>query len=163
MRISDWSSDVCSSDLWGLYIWAVNAGHVVETSLGYFINPLLNVVLGVLVLRERLSAVQWVAVGIATCGVLWLTFNYGSFPWIALVLAASFGGYGLIRKLVGVPPVRGLGIESLYLFLPAVAVLLWGEFHGVGGFVAHGGTHAWGWGVDALRSEGHTSEPQSPM
>src|SRR3546814_6083072 len=101
MRISDWSSDVCSSDLlsgtliafnWGLYIWAVNAGHVVETSLGYFINPLLNVVLGVLVLRERLSAVQWVAVGIATCGVLWLTFHYGSFPWIPLVLAASFGG-----------------------------------------------------------------------
>src|SRR3546814_14950970 len=70
--------------------------------------------------------------------------------WVALVLAASFGGYGLIRKLVGVPPVRGLGIESLYLFLPAVAVLLWGEFHGVGGFVAPGGTHAWGCGIAAL-------------
>src|SRR3546814_19010968 len=90
---------------WGLYIWAVNAGNVVETSLGYFINPLLNVVLGVLVLRERLSGVQWVAVGIAPCGVLWLTFNYGSFAWIALVLAASFGGYGVIRQMVGVPPV----------------------------------------------------------
>src|SRR5690606_32038910 len=69
---------------WGLYIWAVNAGHVVETSLGYFINPLINVVLGVVLLRERLTRMQWVAVGIATCGVLWLTFNYGSFPWIAI-------------------------------------------------------------------------------
>ena len=84
---------------WGLYIWAVNAGHVVETSLGYFINPLLNVVLGVVLLRERLRAAQWVAVAIATAGVLWLTFNYGSFPWIALTLATSFAMYGFIRKL----------------------------------------------------------------
>lgn len=130
---------------WGLYIWAVNAGHVVETSLGYFINPLLNVVLGVLVLRERLNRVQWVAVGIATAGVLWLTFNYGSFPWIALLLAGSFGLYGLIRKLVTVPPIRGLGVESLYLFLPALALLLWGEFHGQGGFI--GSQSAGGWGL----------------
>ena len=129
---------------WGLYIWAVNAGHVVETSLGYFINPLLNVVLGVVLLRERLNRVQWLAVGIATCGVLWLTLNYGDFPWIALSLAASFGTYGLVRKLVGVPPVRGLGIESLYLFLPALALLLWGEAHGDGGFIAHGDTPGWG-------------------
>ena len=129
---------------WGLYIWAVNAGHVVETSLGYFINPLLNVVLGVVLLRERLNPVQWVSVAIATCGVLWLTVNYGSFPWIALSLAASFGTYGLIRKVVGVPPVRGLGIESLYLFLPALALLLWGEANGDGGFIAHGDTAGWG-------------------
>ena len=106
---------------WGLYIWAVNAGHVVETSLGYFINPLLNVVLGVVLLRERLNRVQWLSVAIAACGVLWLTFNYGDFPWIAITLACSFAGYGLVRKLVGVPPVRGLGVESLYLFLPALA------------------------------------------
>ena len=110
---------------WSLYIWAVNAGHVVETSLGYFINPLLNVVLGVVVL-------------------------HGDFPWIALALAASFGAYGLVRKLVGVPPVRGLGVESLYLFLPALAVLLWGEARGQGGFVAHGATVAWGAGVSAM-------------
>ena len=135
---------------WGLYIWAVNAGHVVETSLGYFINPLLNVVLGVVVLHERLNRTQWVSVAIATGGVLWLTLHYGSFPWIALTLAASFGAYGLIRKLVGVPPVRGLGVESLYLFLPALAVLLWGEFHGSGGFIAHGDASAWGWGIAAL-------------
>ena len=135
---------------WGLYIWAVNAGHVVETSLGYFINPLINVVLGVVLLGERLNRVQWVAMAIATCGVAWLTFNYGSFPWIALTLACTFASYGLVRKLVGVPPVRGLGVESLYLFLPALAVLLWGEAHGLGGFVAHDGAPAWGWGIGAL-------------
>ncbi|HVI24615.1 MAG TPA: EamA family transporter RarD [Xanthomonadaceae bacterium] len=135
---------------WGLYIWAVNAGHVVESSLGYFINPLLNVVLGVIVLRERLNRVQWTSIAIATAGVLWLTVHYGDFPWIALSLAASFSAYGLVRKLVGVPPVRGLGVESLYLVLPALAVLLWGEAHGDGGFVAHGATPAWGLGASAL-------------
>jgi RarD protein len=106
---------------WGLYIWAVNAGHVVETSLGYFINPLLNVLLGVLLLRERLSAAQWVSVAVAAMGVLWLTFNYGGFPWIALSLAASFAFYGFIRKLAEVDSIPGLAIESLYLFVPAVA------------------------------------------
>ena len=130
---------------WGLYIWAVNAGHVVETSLGYFINPLLNVVLGVVLLRERLSVAQWVSVAVATAGVLWLTFNYGSFPWIALSLAASFGLYGFIRKLAVVDSIPGLAIESLYLFLPAIAALLWLESHGAGGFVG-----AWSWQVDAL-------------
>ena len=130
---------------WGLYIWAVNAGHVIETSLGYFINPLLNVVLGVALLRERLNRVQWVAVAIAALGVLWLTFNYGNFPWIALLLAASFGVYGLVRKLVAVDAVAGLGVESLYLFLPALAWLLWIETHGAG-VIANG----WGLGVDAL-------------
>lgn len=119
---------------WGLYIWAVNAGHVVETSLGYFINPLLNVVIGTLFLRERLSTAQWLSVGIAAAGVLWLTFNYGSFPWIALALAASFALYGLIRKLAAVDSVVGLGVESAYLFLPALAWLLWSEAHGNGGF-----------------------------
>ncbi len=130
---------------WSLYIWAVNAGHVVETSLGYFINPLFNVVLGVALLRERLNRVQWVSIAIATAGVLWLSFNYGSFPWIALTLAASFGIYGLIRKVVAVQPVRGLGVESLYLFLPALGVVLWGEAHGQGGFAT-----GWGLGVDVL-------------
>lgn len=130
---------------WGLYIWAVNAGHVVETSLGYFINPLLNVVLGVLLLRERLTAAQWVAVSIAALGVLWLTFNYGSFPWIALALAASFGLYGLIRKVAAVDSIPGLGIESAYLFLPALAMLLWAEMHGQGGFLG-----GWGLAMDAL-------------
>jgi chloramphenicol-sensitive protein RarD len=125
---------------WGLYIWAVNAGHVVETSLGYFINPLLNVVIGVLFLRERLNPWQWLSVAIATTGVVWLTFNYGSFPWIALSLALSFGLYGLLRKLVAIDAVAGLGVESVYLFLPALALLFWGETHGSGGFID-------GWGV----------------
>jgi chloramphenicol-sensitive protein RarD len=130
---------------WALYIWAVNAGHVVETALGYFINPLLNVVIGVLFLRERLRPVQWVSVAIAACGVLWLTLRYGSFPWIALLLAASFALYGLIRKLAAVAPIRGLGVESAYLVLPALALLLWGESNGQGGFFTE-----WGIAIDAL-------------
>ena len=88
-------SGLCIGANWGLYIWAVNAGHIVETSLGYFINPLLNVVIGTLFLREPLTRVPWVSVAIAAACVLSLTFNYGSFPWIALTLAASFGLYGL--------------------------------------------------------------------
>lgn len=135
---------------WGLYIWAVNAGHIVETSLGYFINPLLNVVLGVALLGERLNRVQWFSVAIAAVGVLWLTFNYGSFPWIALSLACSFGMYGLIRKIVAVPPMRGLGVESLYLFLPALGFLLWSESQGRGGFVAASTTGGWGLSADLL-------------
>jgi chloramphenicol-sensitive protein RarD len=130
---------------WGLYIWAVNAGHVVETSLGYFINPLLNVVIGVLFLRERLNPWQWLSVAIATTGVVWLTFNYGSFPWIALSLALSFGLYGLLRKLVAIDAVAGLGVESVYLFLPALALLLWGETHGSGGFL-----DGWGFAMGVL-------------
>lgn len=135
---------------WGLYIWAVNAGHVVETSLGYFINPLLNVVLGVALLGERMNRVQWISIVIATTGVLWLTFNYGSFPWIALALAGSFGVYGLIRKVAGVPSVRGLGVESTYLFLPALGFLLWSEVQGHGGFVPTAGNPGWGLAADIL-------------
>ena len=130
---------------WGLYIWAVNAGHVIETSLGYFINPLLNVVIGTLFLRERLNRPQWLSVAIAAGSVLWLTFNYGSFPWIALALAASFALYGLLRKLAAVDSVPGLGVESIYLFLPGLAVLLWGEANGHGGFLG-----GWGLGLGLL-------------
>ena len=135
---------------WGMYIWAVNAGHVVETSLGYFINPLLNVVLGVALLHERLNRVQWVSVAIATVGVLWLTFNLGSFPWIALSLAVSFGTYGLVRKLVDVAPVRGLGVESVYLVLPALALLFWGEANGDSHMLVHGAVPSWSWQIIGL-------------
>ncbi len=131
---------------WSLYVWAVNAGHVVESSLGYFINPLLNVVIGVVFLRERLLPAQWVAVALAAAGVLWLTFNYGSFPWIALSLAASFALYGLIRKLAAVDAVTGLGVENLYIFLPALVALLWIEASGDGGFASL----RWGGMTDAL-------------
>ncbi|MEN1941424.1 EamA family transporter RarD [Luteimonas sp. MJ246] len=119
---------------WSLYVWAVNAGHVVETSLGYFINPLLNVVIGVVFLRERLLPAQWVAVALASCGVLWLTFNYGSFPWIAMALACSFALYGLIRRQAQVDAVAGLGVENLYLLVPAAGLLAWFELGGHGGF-----------------------------
>ncbi|MEJ7746948.1 MAG: EamA family transporter RarD [Luteimonas sp.] len=130
---------------WGLYIWAVNAGHVIETSLGYFINPLLNVVIGTLFLRERLNRTQWMSVAIAAASVLWLTFNYGSFPWIAMTLAASFALYGLIRKLAAVDSIPGLGVESVYLFVPALVVMVWGEANGLGGFL-----DGWGLGLDLL-------------
>ena len=125
---------------WSLYIWAVNAGHVVETSLGYFINPLVNVALGVLVLHERLRPLQWLAVGCAAAGVAWLTWSAGSPPWIALGRAVSFALYGLVRKLVPVDAVAGLGLESVYMFLPALAWVLWSE-------AGHGGGFGGGWGI----------------
>lgn len=131
---------------WGLYVWAVHNGHVVETSLGYFINPLLNVVIGVLFLRERLSAPQWIAVALAASGVLWLTLRYGSFPWIALCLAVSFALYGLIRKFAAVEAVRGLGVENMFMFMPALLGLLWFEWQGDGGFFAL----RWGGWIDVL-------------
>lgn len=130
---------------WGLYIWAINAGHVIETSLGYFINPLVSVLLGVVVLKERLHRLQWLAVGCAGLGVAWLTIDAGTPPWIALGLACSFGLYGLLRKLISVDPVAGLGVESLYLFLPAIGFALWSENGHGGGFFG-----GWGWQNDAL-------------
>jgi chloramphenicol-sensitive protein RarD len=135
---------------WSLYIWAVNAGHVVESSLGYFINPLLNVVLGVVFLHERLSRVKWLAVAFAAAGVAWLTVQFGQPPWIAICLALSFALYGLLRKLLAIDAVAGLGVESVYLFLPAIAVVAWGEMHGQGGFLPLNGVDAWGAGADAL-------------
>lgn len=138
-------SGLCIGINWGLYIWAVNAGHVIESSLGYFINPLLNVVIGTLFLRERLNPTQWTSVAITAAGVLWLTFTYGSVPWIALALAGSFGLYGLIRKLAAVDSVTGLGFENAVLLLPALGYLLWAETSGQGGFFG-----VWGFGADAL-------------
>ena len=135
---------------WGLYVWAVNAGHVVETALGYFINPLLNVVIGVVFLRERLRPLQWLSVAIAAAGVLWLTVQYGRLPWIALALAASFALYGLIRKLVAVDSIGGLGVESGYLLLPALGLLLWSETHGAGGFLPLDGAAGYGAFASAL-------------
>jgi chloramphenicol-sensitive protein RarD len=108
---------------WWLYIWAVNAGHVVETSLGYFINPLVSVALGVLVLSERLNPRQWFAVAIAAAGVVYLTFQFGQPPWIALGLALSFAAYGLLRKIAHVGAVPGIAVECAFLLLPALAIL----------------------------------------
>lgn len=110
---------------WGVYIWAVNDGHIVETSLGYFINPLVNVILGVLIFRETLRPLQWLAVGIAALGVLYLTLNYGSLPWIALTLAFSFGFYAALKKRATLPALQGLALETTMLTPLAAGYLVW--------------------------------------
>jgi chloramphenicol-sensitive protein RarD len=127
-------SSLLISSNWGIYIWAVTHGRVVDASLGYFINPLVSVLIGVVVLRERLNAVQWTSVGIAAIGVLWLAIIHGEPPWIALALAGSFAVYGLIRKIAAVDAVPGLAIESLILFLPALAWLVYAQLQGNGAF-----------------------------
>ncbi len=109
---------------WLLYIWAVNAGFIVEASLGYFINPLINVFFGMVFFRERMRPVQWLALLLALLGVLYLTFYYGRFPWIALVLATSFAIYGLLHKKNSLGALDGLCLETGVLFLPAAAVLV---------------------------------------
>lgn len=119
---------------WFVYIWAVNAGHVVEASLGYFINPLVNVLLGVLFLRERLRLWQGVAIALALGGVLYLTISVGALPWIALTLAGSFGFYGLIRKTATLNSLEGLTLETLLLFVPALVYLLALQSRGQGAF-----------------------------
>lgn len=119
---------------WIVYVWGVNSGHVLETSLGYFINPLVNVLLGVLLLKERLNRPQWTAVGFAFLGVAWLTFQTGKLPWIALSLALSFGLYGLIRKVVKVDAIAGLGAETLLIAPFAAIYLAWLEIAGTGAF-----------------------------
>ena len=125
---------------WGTYIWGVNNHRVVETSLGYFINPLVTVLMGVLVLRERLRRWQWAALGIAFAAVVGLTVEYGHPPWVALTLAFTFGTYGLAKKQAGVEAVESLTFETLVLFPVAVGYLLW--LGGDGHFVGHGAGHA---------------------
>jgi chloramphenicol-sensitive protein RarD len=120
---------------WLTYVWAVNAGFIVETSLGYFINPLLSVVMGVIFLGERLRPGQWIAAGLAAVGVFYLTFVYGSLPWIALTLAVSFGIYGLMKKLAPLGSLNGLTVETGILFLPALAYLVFANQTGSGAFL----------------------------
>jgi chloramphenicol-sensitive protein RarD len=112
---------------WFVYIWGVNAGHIVETSLGYFINPLVSVLMGVFFLGEKLRRGQWVAIGLAAIGVLYLTLRYGSLPWIALTLATSFALYGLIRKTAPLGSLEGLSLETALMFLPALGYLVYLE------------------------------------
>jgi chloramphenicol-sensitive protein RarD len=119
---------------WLLYVWSIANGHVIDASLGYFINPLLNVVLGVLILGERLNAPQKFAVALAAVGVLYLAVVAGRPPWIALCLAASFGAYGLIRKVVKVEAVPGLATETLLLAPLALAFLAWMHVQGTAAF-----------------------------
>jgi chloramphenicol-sensitive protein RarD len=123
---------------WFVYIWSVNHGHTVDTAFGYFINPLVTVLLGVFLLRERLRRLQWAAVGVGATAVLVLAVGYGKLPWIALVLAASFGTYGLLKKLAAVPAAESMAVETTLQFLPAVAYLVWLETHGTLALGHHG-------------------------
>jgi chloramphenicol-sensitive protein RarD len=117
---------------WGVFIWAVQNGHILATSLGYYLNPLVNVGIGMLVLRERLSPLQLVAVALAAAGVAYLAVASGTLPWISLVLAFSFASYGLIRKTVGVGSLAGLTVEMAWLAPIAAAAIAWREATGVG-------------------------------
>jgi len=117
---------------WGVYVWAVGVGRIVDASLGYFINPLVNVLLGVWLLQERPRPLQWAAVALAGCGVLWLIVGAGEWPWIALVLAFSFGFYGLLRKTAPLGATEGLALETL-IQAPLAALLIgWWAWAGTG-------------------------------
>ncbi|MGI4718769.1 MAG: EamA family transporter RarD [Janthinobacterium lividum] len=120
---------------WLVYIWAVKNGHVIEASLGYFINPLVNIMFGYLLLKERMRPAQWGAIAIAALGVGWLTWQSGSVPWIALLLAATFGGYGLLRKTAALGALEGLSFETMVLFPFAAAYVGWLTVSGDNAFV----------------------------
>ena len=127
---------------WGTYIYGVNHERVVETSLGYFINPLVTVLLAVVVLREHLRPRQWVGIGIAAVAVAILTADYGHPPWIALILAGSFGLYGLVKKRVGMEGTQSLAVETGFMVVPAVTYLLVLGANGTGTFTTQGTGHA---------------------
>ena len=120
---------------WLVYIWATNHGHVVEAALGYYINPLFIIAFGVVLLKEELRKLQWVAVGLGAIGVLVLTIDYGRLPWIALTLATSWGSYGLIKKRLNLGALEGLAIETLISFIPYAGFLI---------YLASQGTGQWG-------------------
>ncbi len=129
---------------WLVFIWAVNAGFIVETSLGYFINPLISVLLGVVVLGERLRPLQWIPIALATGGVLYVAIAHGSVPWIALLLATTFALYGLVKKTAPLGSVYGLTLETGLLLVPASLFLLYHDAAGDGAFLHQGA------GFDAL-------------
>ncbi|MEU3379918.1 EamA family transporter RarD [Streptomyces caelestis] len=127
---------------WGLYIWSVNSGHVVEASLGYFINPLVTIAMGVLLLKERLRPVQWLAVGTGAAAVVVLTVGFGRPPWISLGLAFSFATYGLVKKKLNLGGVESLAAETVVQFLPALGFLVWLTARGDSTFTTEGAGHA---------------------
>jgi chloramphenicol-sensitive protein RarD len=126
---------------WGIYIWAVNAGHVVDAALGYFINPLVTVLFGVLIFRERLRTTQWAAVGCGAAAVAVLAVAGGVFPWVALSLAASFACYGLVKKVIPLPPTASLTAEGLVQLLPALAYLAFLTVTGTSTLTGNGPGH----------------------
>jgi chloramphenicol-sensitive protein RarD len=132
--ITFFTTSVLLSANWFTYIWAVNNGRTIEASLGYFINPLLSVMLGVFFLRERPDRWSWIAISLAFIGIIYTIIVYGSVPWVALVLAGSFSIYGLLRKQAVLNSIQGLTFETLLLFLPATAMLIYFEIKGIGSF-----------------------------
>jgi chloramphenicol-sensitive protein RarD len=123
---------------WLVYVWSVTHEHIVDTSLGYYINPLVNVLLGVVVLRERLNPAQWIAVSLAAVAVLYLALLAGRPPWIACTLALSFSLYGLVRKMISVDALPGLATETLLLMPLSVAYLSWCQWAGAGALTTEG-------------------------
>lgn len=119
---------------WGTYVWAVASGHVVESSLGYFINPIISVLLAVVFLKEKLRRVQWIVVSLAFIGVAYITITSGQIPWISLILAFTFGLYGLTKKLAPLNSLHGLALEATMIFLPAFIYLVSAEIKGTGAF-----------------------------
>ncbi len=134
------ASTITISINWLVYIWAVNAGHIVDSSLGYFINPLVNVALGVAFFGERMRPGQWLAIALAAAGVIYLTLSSGALPWISLTLAFSFGIYGAMRKVARLESLEGLTVETTLVALPALGFLGWRASTGEGAFVAGGST-----------------------
>jgi len=136
---------------WTTYVWAVTHGRVIDASLGYFINPLVSVALGFFVLHERPRPWQWVAVALAATGVVWLAALGPNIPWVGLVIAVTFGLYGLMRKTASLGALEGLTLETLLLAPLAVAVILWWSWTGSGGVMQHdASTLAWLIGVGPL-------------
>jgi chloramphenicol-sensitive protein RarD len=135
-----WLGSLLSATLlsinWFVYIWAVHAGRVVDGSLGYFITPLVSVVLGVVLLKEALRPAQWFAIGTACAGVSWLTWQFGQLPWVALVLAATFGSYGALRKTSRLGALEGLALETFLMLPLALAYLGWLAMQHQSGFAA---------------------------
>jgi chloramphenicol-sensitive protein RarD len=129
---------------WSVYVWAVHNAHVVDASLGYFILPLVNVAFGFTFLHERPRPLQWLAVAVAAAGVLWLTLQAGRLPWVALVLAFTFGVYGLLRKVATLGALKGLTLETLLLAPFALGLLAWWTWHGQGALV-QGDAATLGW------------------
>jgi len=119
---------------WFIYIWAVNDNRVIETSLGYYINPLFSVFLGILFLKERLSFWQIISVTLAASGVLYMTMNFGSVPWVAIILAVSFGLYGLCKKMAALSPITSITLETLIIAPFAFSYLLYLDYYGIGNF-----------------------------
>ncbi len=121
---------------WGIYVWAIAVDRAIDTALGYYINPLVSVVMGAVLLGEKLAVPQMVAVGLALVAVVVLTVDAGGLPWVSLALALTFAAYGFLRKTLPIGPSQGFFLEVLILCLPALGYVAWLEFHGDNHFVA---------------------------